>query len=233
MNGVHCVSEEMRQTVSRYGLTLDKSFVIRPAIDTDRFSRGSRGIRGSSREFRLLSVGRLHWKKGYEFALLAVQSLISSGARLTYHIVGTGPEDEKLRYLRAALEIEEHVVYRGALAAEEVQEALQNTDVFLLPSLSEGLSNSALEAMAMEVPTIATNVGGMSEVIDNGGNGVIVPPMDPQAIAESIKLLMSDKSTCIRLAQAGRKRVVQEFSLESQLDQFINWYDTLLSRSSN
>jgi glycosyltransferase involved in cell wall biosynthesis len=108
-----------------------------------------------------------------------------------------------------------------------VRAALETADVYLLPSVSEGVSNAALEAMAMSLPVVATAAGGMPEAITDGVDGMIVPPRDAAAFADRIAVLLDDPGRRVALGAAARKRVEAAFSLERQTGRFLAEYAAL------
>jgi glycosyltransferase involved in cell wall biosynthesis len=108
---------------------------------------------------------------------------------------------------------------------------LASCDLFVLPSLLEGLPLAVLEAMAAGKPVIATQVGGTNEAIINGKSGVLVPPADPMALARAIRKLLSDTSLAERLAAAGQARAHRHFSAESMVRCVTQIYDELLDSS--
>ena len=112
----------------------------------------------------------------------------------------------------------------------DVPELLSECAVSVLPSLSEGLSNTLLESMAAGAPVVATNVGGNPEVVQEGSTGFLVPPRDPDALADRICRVLNDRSLAARLGEAGRRRVVEHFSMERMLRDTERLYLTLLER---
>jgi glycosyltransferase involved in cell wall biosynthesis len=111
-----------------------------------------------------------------------------------------------------------------------VPEVLAEVAVSVLPSLSEGLSNSVLESMAAGVPVVATAVGGNPEAVEDGVTGVLVPPRDPLALARAICGLLEDRPRAARFGQAGRQRVVERFSDERMVRETEGFYGDLLAR---
>jgi glycosyltransferase involved in cell wall biosynthesis len=101
----------------------------------------------------------------------------------------------------------------------------------MLPSVSEGISNAALEAMAMEVPIVTTSAGGMSEAITDRVEGLVVPPREPAALTKGISTLLGDRDLRIELGRTGRSRTERDFSLRRQIDSFVSEYRSLLSGS--
>lgn len=226
---VHCVSDDMLRTCEQLGLSRSKAFVNRPAIDARRFQRTRPYSTGSNGPIRLLSTGRLHWKKGIEFALLAVRQLVDTGHQVRYEILGAGNDEEMLRFTVRDLGLDTVVSFLGRQSSSQVREALELADIYLLPSLSEGISNAALEAMAMELPIVATTAGGMSEVIVDGDNGMLVAPRDPRAMADRIRTLLADASRRRSMGRAARARVIEAFTLDRQLDVYVEEYGRLLA----
>ena len=231
MDGVHCVSEDMQKTVCEFGLSPQKVLINRPAIDITRFIKPNNRGSGGGEEIHIATIGRLHWKKGLEFAVLALSELKSAGEEFTYHIVGGGDQEEKLRYLVSVLGLESNVIFHGTQSSEKVFEILAGIDIFLLPSLSEGLSNATLEAMAMEIPVVATEVGGMAEAITDGASGYLVPAMESHAMAAKIKVLINDRDLRVRIGAEARERVETFFSIDKQVQVFEDWYGSLIGKA--
>ena len=225
---VHCVSADMLRTCVRYGLSSTKAFINRPAIDSARFQRRTPYPARHAGPYRLLSTGRLHWKKGLEFALLAVRQLLAAGHDIHYDIIGGGPDEERLRFAVDDLQLASHVTLWGRKSSTELRAALERADVYILPSLSEGLSNAALEAMAMELPVVSTTAGGMAEAITDGIDGLLVPARDHTMLAESVARLLRDAPLRVEIGVAARRRVTAEFSLERQIRVFVEVYRSLL-----
>lgn len=227
MDYVHCVSFDMQQTVANYGLTPQKSFINYPSIDVNNFTRRSEYQRKSRGPYYLISVGRLHWKKGVEFALLSVKELINQDFDIVFKVIGGGPEEDRLRFITKDLGISDCVQFLGRQNSAQVKNSLESADIFLLPSISEGLSNAVLEAMAMELPIVATDVGGMCEAVDSGVEGFLVPPYQPKAMAEKIAVLLQDQGLRLKMGAKGRQRVITQFEIQKQVNQFIEVYNSL------
>lgn len=228
---VHCVSQDMLDYCKRYGLTEQRAFVNRPAIRMAAFTRArpiARLLRPAG-PIRICSTGRLHWKKGLEFALLAISLLKDAGEPVVWEIIGDGPEREKLVYLIHALGLSESVTLAGKLDSSQVKARLEDCDIFLLPSLSEGISNAALEAMAMELPVISTRSGGMDEVITDGHNGLLVDCYTPDQIVNGIRRLAGDVRLRSELGKNARQTILDQFSLERQISCFVSEYGLAVS----
>lgn len=232
---IHCVSEDMAATVEGYGADRAKILVNRPAVDTlawrgvgrvDRIDRGS-----PENPLRVLSVSRLHWKKGLDDAIRAVAKARQAGVHIEYRVAGEGDEREKLLYLRHSLGLDNAVELLGWQDQDAVRHLLGWTDVFLLPSLSEGISNSALEAMAAGVPVLSTRCGGMQEAIVTGESGLLVDVGDLDGLSESMQAL-GKHSLRELLAEGGVLRVRDLFDLSRQGSVFAARYRDLLGRAN-
>jgi glycosyltransferase involved in cell wall biosynthesis len=228
LDAIHCVSTDIQSTAQEYGLSPQKAFVNHPSIDTQQFLRHQPYGFITQRPYRIISVGRLHWKKGFEYGLLAIHHLVRAGFDVQYQIIGGGEEEEKLRYMINVLGLADRVNLSGYRSAQEVRLVLEQADIFLLPSLSEGLSNAVLEAMAMEIPVVSTTAGGMAEAITDGQEGFLVPPMQPELMAGEIRRLLENTTMRTEMGRAGRKRVESQFNLPRQISCFVEQYMTLI-----
>ena len=123
---------------------------------------------------------------------------------------------EQLKALAEELGLAEQVHFLGYLTEDEVIRELQSSDLFVLPSFVEGLPVSAMEAMAVGVPVIATNIAGTSELIENGKTGVLVRPSDAQALADAIVRMSQDYPFRLTAAELGRKKVIDEFDIHKE-----------------
>jgi glycosyltransferase involved in cell wall biosynthesis len=209
---------------------------IHNGIDPETFRRRSspavaRGLLGLPNDGRPVvgSTGRLDEAKGYSFLLDAVARLRGRGHDLVVAIAGDGPDRKHLEYLAAQLGIADAVRFLGF--QRDVQPVLDALDLFVLPSLTETLGYSLLEAMATELPTIGSRVGGIPEVIVPGQTGLLVPPRDPDALTAAIEQLIRSPALCRRMGSAGRERVVRHFHERDMVRKTIECYRAVLPRT--
>jgi len=214
---VHCVSDAIRREAAGHGLDPAKATVIRPAVDLDRFRPSPPPAAAAA---RLVSVGRLQWRKGYEYALLALRRLQDAGHAVTYEIVGEEADGGATRHAVHDLDLTAVVTLTPPLGREAVAERLGRADVLLLPSLSEGIANVALEAMACARPVVVTDCGGMTEAVTDGIEGRVVPVRDPAAMARALADLLADPERRRAMGRAGRARVEAGHDLAHQVDAF-------------
>jgi sugar transferase (PEP-CTERM/EpsH1 system associated) len=172
------------------------------------------------------TVGRLQPVKGIRFLLEAFARLAAEHADVLLLLVGDGPERAPLQSLAQQLGIAKIVRFLGD--RPDVSRWLHTMDVFVLPSIWEGMPNAALEAMAVGLPVVATAAGGTPEVVVDGVTGLLVPPRDPDALARAAARLLRDSDLRRTMGKAGRARVEQHFSIEETVRRTEELYTTLL-----
>jgi len=224
---VHCVSDAIRDEAVTYGMTPDKAWVIHPAVDPSFFTPYA-GKKPHNETFTILSTGSIIWRKGYEYALIAIRKLVDQVKHVCYKIIGDGSERQRLLYTIDDLNLQEHVQILGKQTPEQVREHLQQADAFLLPSLSEGISNAVLEAMSCGLPVVTTDCGGMSEAVRDGIDGFVVPMRDPDAMGQALKRLAGDAELRVTMGMASRQRILEQFTLAQQIEHFKAMYISLV-----
>ena len=220
---VHCVSIAIESEARKYGLRSIKTHVIRPAVDPNKFLPATTKPQNNS--LQIVTTGSLIWRKGYEYALMATALLRDWDIPFHFHIIGDGSERQRLLYTIDDLALTEHVTLHGRLAPDQVLQQLQQADHFLLSSLSEGISNAVLEAMSCGLPIVTTDCGGMEEAVFNSLHGHVVPMRQPQAMAQAIQHLWQNPAARIEMGRAARKRILQTFSLDRQIDAFSTMFE--------
>jgi len=193
-------------------LAPSQSLLGRIGVDTRRWRPDASAPHASSDgTIRLITVGRLHLSKGHDVLLRAVRLLADRGHDVSLRIAGAGPEADNLQRLATELGLADRVHFLGSLSEDQIIVELKTADVFVLASHAEPLGVVYMEAMAMGVPTIGTNAGGVGEIITNGVDGILVAPNDPAALADSVAALMSDQARRRQLGEAGRAKIVRCF----------------------
>jgi glycosyltransferase involved in cell wall biosynthesis len=172
----------------------------------------------------VLTVARLDEQKGHHYLLDAAAQVPEA----QFVLAGDGPLRASLEAQARSLGVEERVKFLGY--RNDIADLLADCDVFVLPSLYEGLPLSILEAMSAGKPVIATHIGGTDEAVIAGETGLLVPPANPTALAAAIRAVLTDRPLAQRLASAGRARVEQEFSAAKMVQQVISVYDELLAK---
>lgn len=151
---------------------------------------------------------------------------VSRARFLVVGAVGDAGYMQQVREIARSLNVSENVTFMGASA--EVPSLLDASDIFYLPSRSEGLSNAMLEAMACALPCVATDVGGNRELVEDGRTGYLVPADDPEAAAQKILILLRDRQLATRMGRVGRRVVEFRFSVQEMISRLTELYDGLL-----
>ena len=217
-------------------LSTDVFRIIHNGVNTDRFSprpESRAKIRAELKipENRLVvgSVGRLVRIKDHVTLLRTAELLVRQGNNLHVLIVGAGPELERLRaFVSASAGLIERVTFIGA--SNRVPEMLNAMDLFVLPSICEGMSNTILEAMACGLPVIATRVGGNPELGEEGRTAYFFSPGDCQSLARIISNLAADTGKRRILGNAGRQHTIEQFSLVAMVRQYHDLYLELMAK---
>jgi glycosyltransferase involved in cell wall biosynthesis len=171
------------------------------------------------------AVGSLYPVKGHRYLLDAMPEVLAQHPRARLLIIGRGPLEDSLRAQADRLGIKDRVRFLGL--RHDVPRLLAMMDLFVLPSLSEGLSLALLEAMAAGKPVVATRVGGNPELVKSGRTGLLVQPNDPVALATNISTLLSDPAKILEYGEHGRERVLACFGMDKMVDGYSRLYSTL------
>jgi len=169
------------------------------------------------------TVGRLVPIKGLEWLLKAAPRILAEFPEACFVIIGDGPMLGELRELTSQLGIGLQVVFGGA--REDVPECLAAFDLFVLPSLNEGMGRVLLEAMAVGCPVVATRVGGIPDIVADGTTGLLVPPRNDRALAEAILTLLRDRARRVTYGEAARRHVDGRFDVETMVRNIERLYD--------
>jgi glycosyltransferase involved in cell wall biosynthesis len=197
-------------------------------VDTETYrpSRGRSAIRaelGIGDDVQLIGVvGRLDPIKDHLTLFRAFELVSKSFPKAQLLIIGDGPERKHLESVAV-----QNIVFLGNRS--DVPAILRGLNIFVLPSLNEGISNTILEAMATALPVVTTRVGGNVELVQEGYTGMLVEPGDHQALASALACYLSDSNLCTRHGQAGRRRVLRFFSIQ----QMVQAYEAVYRRTSS
>ncbi|MEK6276634.1 MAG: glycosyltransferase family 4 protein [Actinomycetota bacterium] len=231
-DAVHCVAEAAKRDALAFGLAPEKACLIRAAVDVEFFEPPAHRI-PTEHGFSIVSVGWLRWLKGHEYAVLMIAELARRGIPASLDVLGGDPtadtleQSQRARILHTArdLGVSDRVRLHGNVEPAEVRAHLQRAHAFLHASLSEGLPNVILEAMACGLPVVATDVGGTREAVRHGIDGFLAPPRDPGFAAAALGALWRDPDLRERMGRAARARVEAEFTLERQTRQWVELYE--------
>ncbi|HPP62697.1 MAG TPA: glycosyltransferase family 4 protein [Anaerolineales bacterium] len=216
------VSERDRQNLLRARIPEDDIALIYNAVDAAQPPPADRGF--LRREFNLptdstvcLAVGRLVRVKGYDVLVEAIKQAASHMSNIVCVIVGEGEAHEELTRQIHEAGLDGRVILAGYLPRETIASALASCDVFAMPSRYEGTPIAVLEAAAMACPILASDAGGIPELVANEEHALLVQPEDPSALAQGLIRLGADRAFARRLGENAQRRVREKFSLEAQV----------------
>lgn len=188
--------------------------VVHCGIDPDVFQPVTHREDGK----RLLFVGRLSAVKGLPLLLESVAQLRRKYPDISLTLVGDGSDRHKLQALTDQLGLSQNVHFVGSKSQSEVREYLQQADIFVMASFAEGIPVVLMEAMACGLPVVATQVGGISELVENGISGYLVPPGDSIHLQKQIEKLLDDYQTRVIFGTEGRKKIEKDFNIRYEVN---------------
>lgn len=206
--------------IRRIGNGVDLSVYRRAEKKEEICKKLGLGLKGKN----IIYTGRLSPEKGLDF-LMRTFSRLDKTIPLKLLIVGEGGEENRLKDLAEQLGIADSVVFVNS--GYDVNEYLQVSDLFILPSRHEGLSNSLLEAMACELPVISTRVGGSIDIIEDGVNGLLVDVDNEEQLIYAVSSVLNDASVAVRLGENARKMVVERYNLDRITETYVDLYNEL------
>jgi glycosyltransferase involved in cell wall biosynthesis len=231
---VVAVSQDLFDAALECGTPPDRCFLVPNAIDLDEFKRSisvdeanaKRGV--DPKRFVIGAAGRLSPEKGLDLLVHAVADLVANGISAELHIAGDGDDRGRLERIIRERGVQDRVKLVGFQA--DLADFYQSLDLFALSSLREGLPNVILEAMAFGVPVVATNVAGMPSIIADGKTGLLVPVGSKEALANAIKVMLTETALRNRVAAEGRSLLEREFSFARRMDRMKEIFDLTLDR---
>ncbi len=213
---VFVVGDELKRIFKKNGCR--SVHKVYPSVVSGRDVIRRRIVRDSV-ELSFLAVGRLTPEKGLEDLVRAAQLLVRSGFhRFKFRLAGDGKEKARLQRMVAEACLCRHFEFAGfILPGERLLSAYDSADALVLPSRTEGIPKVLYEAMARGLPVVASNVGGVPEIVERCVNGLLVPPGDPEALAEAVRILCEDRALRERLGKKGLE-TAKKFTMERQRD---------------
>lgn len=225
-DGFHFLGKDLKERAVTRGYNRGKTeALIPPAIDTKFFTPSDHPK--SNDKLVIISVGRLAWKKGYEYGLQAMAKLKTKGIPFEYRIVAGGNYRQPILFAISELGLEKEVTIVQVEEHEAVKAELAKAHVFLHPAISEGFSNAVLEAQAMGLPVITTNADGLSENVADGVTGFVVPVYDSKAMADKLEWCFNNMDKLDEIGRAGVERIHTHFRIEDQVKKFEAFYRQL------
>lgn len=190
----------------------EKVRVVHCGLDPATFASPQRD-RDPAAALEILNVGRLAPVKAQAVLLEAVEELGRRGARVHATVVGAGPEGDRLHEIVERRGLEGQVTLTGAVGQDQIRELFAAADVFCLPSFAEGVPVVLMEAMAMELPVVATRIAGIGELVEHGVSGFLVSPARPDLLVEAVERLRDEPELRMAMGRAGRETVIEQFDV--------------------
>jgi len=218
-----CYTKSEKSLVEELGIDPDKMVVIHNGIDTDLFVP----CKKEKINNRILWIGRFTSGKGVKYLIDAFEILVKNYPSLKLLLIGDGPLKKDIIYKIQYLRLSNNINTKDFVPNSELPEIYQNSDVFVLPSLNEGVPRTILEAMACGIPIVCTELPQLVNIID--GCGLLVPKNNSQALAESISKIMSDQNLVQKFGSNGRAKIVENYSWEDTVKKTNRLYEELIS----
>lgn len=223
VNAFHGVSNAIGKEARQYGAYNVKTIYSGLVLDNIKYWDGDK----KNTRLEIISIGRWHWTKGFNYAIDAMHILDEKNIDFHYTIIAGQPSEEVIFHINS-LHLKNKITVLDTLPHAEVVEKMKQADVLLLSSVSEGVANVVLEAMAAGTLVLSTDCGGMHEVINDGENGFLVPARDSRAIAErliDIKGLSTERISGIR--KNARMTIEEKHDIEKMVEEFENLYKSI------
>jgi glycosyltransferase involved in cell wall biosynthesis len=228
-NGVAAVSNAVAAQLRDARIAENKIHTIANGIDIDKFCGAEPAWFGSSPDAKEKTIGivaRLDLQKGFEYLLQAIAGLTSTHPDLRLVIVGEGPDQGAIQSMADRLNLIPRIVFAGQRG--DMANVYAGFDVFVLPSLNEGLPMTVLEAMAASRPVIASKVGAIPTVVRDGETGLLVDPKDVVGLRAALDRLLSDPALSSRLATQGHDWVRRHFTSDAMAENYLRMYESVL-----
>ncbi len=231
------ISERWKNELVNMGCDEQKILVHRMGIDVRKYSSPERRIK-NDRKINILSIARLVEKKGIQYGVRAVASLIKDYPALEYTIVGDGPLRNEIESVIKEFDLDKNVKLLGWKTQEEIVTLLMAADIFLAPSVTgssgdqEGIPVVLMEAMAQGLPVVSTYHSGIPELVQDGVSGFLVPEKDVDALAERLTYMMDTPENLDELGRNGRKYVEAHYDIHTLNMRLVEIYNHLLSGDS-
>lgn len=229
---VVAVSEAIGKSLHRAGLNGSKVCSIANGIDVAPFVRAAADPSPAQTGSRIVIgvVGRLTPQKGHAYLLQAAPEILREYPAAVFLFAGDGPERQQLETVARSLGVEGHVIFAGARS--DMPAVYASIDILVLPSVNEGMPMTLIEALAARKPVVASNVGDVSKLIQNGKTGLLVEPGDPAALRAAILRLLGDQQLRETVAAHGQQWACDNFSAAGMARRYRAVYDEVLDEAA-
>lgn len=226
------ISHKIKDVLVGDGIPAERIFVVHSGIEAGRFAAASKdhlipefNLKGN--ESIVLNVAHLAGHKAQQYLVRAVPLVLAKIPTVRFFIVGGGELMGELKALAVSIGLNQELIFTGF--RQDVGSFYQIADLFVMSSVQEGLGTAVIDALALGKPVVATNSGGIPEIIRNGETGRLVAPANPVALAEGIIELLTNPERAKRMASRGQKVVRQKFSVDAMVEKNIEVYQQILT----
>lgn len=220
-----CLTRSDAERINAIGCPYEKIRIIPNAVNVEHFKPIDK-----HEESLVIWTGRFVPEKGLEYLIEAARIIAKNNRCVKFLLIGYGPLKAKLVKLASHYGLlGKSVEFGGPYERSEMPNVLSQASIFVLPSLSEGLSISVLEAMACGLPVVCTDIAGVREVVQNGITGILVPPRNPFALSKAIMTLLISGDLRRQMGQKARKTVVERYNWESHINQIERVYSEVIA----
>jgi glycosyltransferase involved in cell wall biosynthesis len=228
VDGFHAVSKAIAQETLKYNAPKEKIKVIYSGLNLDKFKL-NKNDKENHNQFRIISIGRNHWKKGYTYALDVCKLLKESKINFSYEIIGIDKNAEELIFQVNQLELSNEVTFHPKMSFDKIKDKICSSSIVLLPSIEEGIANVVLESMALGTIVVTSNCGGMNEVVKDSYNGFIFPSRDVNSMKEAIvKAINLSQQERLKMVQNARKTIEEQHNENIMIERFKQLYQSVL-----
>ena len=213
-----CLSNSLKEKASEYD---SKKITLLPifGINLNIFKK-NRIEKRFKEVFEIITVARLSSEKGHKYLFEALKKINEDNPNWILHVIGDGPLKEELEELRDELGLKGKIFFYGYLEHKEIAEFYNSSDLFILPSLEEGLGYVSGEALACGCPVIASRVGGIPDIIINKKVGLLFEPRDSDDIKDKINYIINNKDMTMQMAEDGRQHIIKNYNSEKVMKKF-------------
>ena len=221
-SGIHSVSLYLKERALKLG-AIESKIVVIPLFyykcKSDQIKKQT-----SKTGINIASVGRLNWEKGTIYGIETLKVLIDMGLEVKYHIFGDGPLKPLIFYRALELGVDKNILCYGHLPEQHIFEKMQNVDILLHPSVSEALSQAIINAQGMGLPVVASNVGGIPEVVEHGKTGILVAVGEIDKYASAIIEICKDSNKKVSMSSNAQKRINSFFNKNKIINEYCIFY---------
>ena len=226
---MHAVSKNILSKAENFGANKNQIDIIYSSLNLSFLKKYEKIIYEPHKPFRFVSVGRFHWVKGYQYSLSVIADLKKLNQEINYLIITNNRISEEILYQIDELSLKNVVEIVHPRSQDEVYKIMSESDCLILPSVQEGISNVVLESMALGLPVVSSDCGGMKEVINNGKNGFYFPARDLEALEKLLlKVMNLTYEEREKIINEGKEYIDQNFNPKLIKSEFHKFYKKIM-----